>query len=305
MQELDKIIKRYQTISRISAAFFYAICVTLALNLFWEPGGVYASGITGAAQLVSTVVTRWFNFAFHTPFGMMSTGGILSTGTMLFILNVPLFILAWNKIGHRFTIFTMLSVLASTIMLRLLHFPPLTKDPILCGIFGAVINGLGTGMALRNNISTGGLDILGLVIRKKTGSSIGQINIAFNFVIVIFAGFLLGWPHALISALSIFINGRMIDSLYTTQQRLQVMIVTSHPKEVIAQIQADLRRGITIVHDAEGAFRHEEKTILFTVISQAEMYDFEVAMKKSDPYAFVSITQAVKILGRFYEPEIR
>ena len=291
LQELDKIIKRYQTISRISAAFFYAICVTLALNLFWEPGGVYASGITGAAQLVSTVVTRWFDFAFHTPFGMMSTGGILSTGTMLFILNVPLFILAWNKIGHRFTIFTMLSVLASTIMLRLLHFPPLTKDPILCGIFGAVINGLGTRMALRNYISTGGLDILGLVIRKKTGSSIGQINIAFNFVIVIFAGFLLGWPHALISALSIFINGRMI--------------VTSHPKEVIAQIQADLRRGITIVHDAEGAFRHEEKTILFTVISQAEMYDFEVAMKKSDPYAFVSITQAVKILGRFYEPEIR
>lgn len=305
MQELDKIIRRHRTVSRISAAFFYGICVTLALNLFWEPGGVYASGITGAAQLVSTVVGRWFNVRLSTPFGIVTTGDMFSTGTMLFLLNVPLFILAWNKIGHRFTIFTMLSVLCSTVMLHLMHFPPLTKDPIICGIFGAVINGLGTGMALRNNISTGGLDILGLVIRKKTGSSIGQINIAFNFVIIIFAGFIYSWPHALISALSIFINGRMIDALYTSQQRLQVMIVTAHPKAVINEIQTGLRRGITIVHDAEGAFRHQEMTILFTVISQAEMYDFELAMKKSDPYAFVSITQAVKILGRFYEPEIR
>lgn len=302
MQELDNIIKRHQTASRLSAAFFYGICVTLALNLFWEPGGVYASGITGAAQLIATIVRRWFNL----PIGLgVRTTDLFSTGIMIFVLNVPLFILAWRKIGHRFTIFTVIAVLCSTVMLRVMHFPPLTKDPIICGIFGAVVNGLGTGMALRHNLSTGGLDILGIVLRKKTGRSLGQINIAFNLLIIIVAGFVYSWPHALISALSIFINGRMIDSLYTRQQRLQVMIVTAHPKRVIAEIQESLRRGITIVHDVEGAFRHQEMTILFTVISRAEMYDLEVAMKKSDPYAFVSITDSVKILGRFYEPTIQ
>ncbi|MCI1283992.1 MAG: YitT family protein [Lacticaseibacillus songhuajiangensis] len=303
MNELDKIIRRHQNVSRLSAAFFYGICVTLALNLFWEPGGVYASGITGAAQLISTVVGRWFDVPLFG--GMMRSTDVFSTGIMLFVLNVPLFILGWRKIGHRFTFFTFLAVLFSTIMLRTMHFPPLTKDPIICGIFGAVVNGLGTGMALRNNISTGGLDILGIVIRKRTGKSIGQINIAFNLVIILIAGFIYSWPHALISALSIFINGRMIDSLYTRQQRLQVMIVTAHPKKVISEIQNGLRRGITIVHDVEGAFRHQEMTILFTVISRAEMYDLEVAMKNSDPYAFVSITDSAKIMGRFYEPQIR
>ena len=89
-----------------------------------------------------------------------------------------------------------------------------------------------------------------------------------------------------------------MDSLYTRQQRLQVMIVTARPKQVVREIQGSLRRGITIVHDAEGAFHHEEKTILFTIISRAEQ-----AMRHSDPYAFVSITDSVKILGHFYEPK--
>lgn len=94
-----------------------------------------------------------------------------------------------------------------------------------------------------------------------------------------------------------------MDSLYTSQQRLQVMIVTTKRREVVNEIQNTLRRGITIVHDVEGAFKHEEMTILFTIISRAEMYDLEQAMQHSDPYAFVSITESVKILGRFYEPQ--
>lgn len=262
----------------------------------------FASGVTGAAQLLATIVRKWFDFA--TPIAGLRTTDLLNTGTLLFLLNVPLFVLAWRKIGHRFTIFTFLAVIFSSISIRWLGIvKPLTTDPIVCGIFGAVVNGLGTGFALRNNLSTGGLDIIGIVLRKKTGTTIGTVNIAVNVVILFFAGFVNDWPHALYSALAIFINGKILDSVYTRQQRLQVMIVTEHPKAVINEIQNTLRRGITIVHDAEGAFRHEEKTILFTIISRAEMYDFETAMKTSDPYAFVSMSDSIKIMGRFYEPK--
>ncbi len=92
--------------------------------------------------------------------------------------------------------------------------------------------------------------------------------------------------------------------IYNKDQKLQVMIVTSKPKYVIKEIQSEMRRGITIVHDAEGAFKHEEKTILFTVISRAELNDLETAMTLSDPHAFVSVTDTVKILGRFYQKHI-
>ncbi|WP_262314720.1 YitT family protein [Lacticaseibacillus parakribbianus] len=300
MQDIERLIRRHQNWSRFSAAIFYSICVAIALNMFWEPGGVFASGITGAAQLLATVVRKWFDLPV---FGMRTTD-LFSTGTLLFLLNVPLFVLAWRQIGHRFTLFTFLAVIFSTVSIRLLGVvKPLTTDPIVCGIFGAVVNGLGTGFALRNNISTGGLDIIGIVWRKKTGTTVGSVNIAVNIVIIFLAGFVNGWPHALYSALAIFINGKVMDALYTRQQRLQVMIVTEQQKAVVNEIQNTLRRGITIVHDAEGAFRHEEKTILFTIISRAEMYDLEKAMRKADPYAFVSITESVKIMGHFYEPK--
>jgi uncharacterized membrane-anchored protein YitT (DUF2179 family) len=126
----------------------------------------------------------------------------------------------------------------------------------------------------------------------------------FNIFIVACAGFLFGWVHALYSAVSIFINGQVIDMIYNKDQKLQVMIVTSKPKNVITQIQNEMRRGITIVHDVEGAYKHEEKTILFTVISRSELHDLETAMTISDPHAFVSVTDTVKVMGRFYQAHI-
>ncbi|WP_368302513.1 YitT family protein [Ligilactobacillus ruminis] len=160
-----------------------------------------------------------------------------------------------------------------------------------------------TGLALKNGISTGGLDILGLTIRKHTGKSIGTINLIFNFFIILAAGAVFGWPYAFYSALSIFINARVMDMVYTKQQKMQVMIVTTKPKSVIDCIQNRMRRGITIVHGAEGAYKHDEKTILFTVISRYEQPELRRAMIESDPAAFVSIADNVHIMGRFYEPE--
>lgn len=289
MQEIDRYIRRHQNFSKITSALFYALAVAFALNFFWESGGIYASGITGAAQLLATVTK-------HTALP-------LSTPLMITVLNAPLFVLAWRKIGHHFTMFTMLAVILSSIMIKLVAPRTLISDPIICAIFGAIFNGIGTGLALRNGISTGGIDIIGITLRKKTGKSVGTINIVFNVLILIAAGFVYSWPHAFYSALGIFINGRVIDMIYTRDRRLQVMIVTSRPKAVIAQIQNEMPRGITIVHDAEGAYKHQEKTILFTVISQFEIYDLENAMKLADPNAFISITSAVKIIGRFIEPK--
>ncbi|GEK04980.1 DUF2179 domain-containing protein [Schleiferilactobacillus harbinensis] len=290
MDSIEKVSRRYRNFTRVSAALLYAVAVSMALNFFWEPGGIYASGVTGFAQLMSTVLARMGITFLGTPFWLVA-------------LNLPLFILAWRKIGHHFTWFTILAVVLSSL---LLHFSPirkLTVDPILCAIFGALFNGAGTGFALRSGISTGGLDILGIVLRKKTGKSVGSINIAFNALIVLLSGFIYSWPHALYSALGIFINGRVIDMIYTQDQRLQVIIVTNHPRTVIAGIQEQMRRGITIMHDAEGAYRHEEKTVLLTVISQYELRDLTDVMHESDAHAFVSVTPTVRILGHYYEPK--
>ncbi|WP_281165008.1 YitT family protein [Liquorilactobacillus sicerae] len=293
MDELQKIVKQHQYVAKASTAFIYGILVSIAMNFFWTPGKIYSSGVTGLAQLVATLAKRYFSTGFFQP----------SVALLLFVLNLPLFILAWQQIGHRFTFFTILAVTCSSLMIKSLHSITLTTDPIICAIFGAAINGFGTGLALKNGISTGGLDILGLTLRKRTGKSIGTINLCFNFFIILAAGAVYGWPYAFYSALGIFINARVMDMVYTRQQKMQVLIVTDRPKSVIDCIQNRLSRGITIVHDAEGAYRHDQKTVLLTVISRYEKPELKAAMKESDPYAFVSISDNVEIMGRFYEPE--
>ncbi|GKQ42653.1 membrane protein [Companilactobacillus sp. RD055328] len=291
MEEIDRIFQRHQTATKLSVAFIYALCVSVAVNLFWSAGHTYGSGITGFAQVVTTFSEKYLPFK-------------LTTSLMVFVLNAPLFYVSYKKIGKKFTFFTAVAVIMSSIMLQFISPIVITTDPLICAIFGALVNGFGTGFALKNGISTGGLDIIGILLRQKTGRSVGTTNIMFNALIIIAAGLLYGWPNALYSAVGIFVNGRIIDMMYTGNQKLQVMIVTSKPKKVISEIQDNMRRGITVVHGAEGAYRHEEKTILFTVIARYEMDNLKQAMNASDPVAFVSITDSIKILGNFYQDKI-
>lgn len=291
MDDVQRLVKRHQSIGKISTAFIYGILVSVAMNFFWTPGHIYSSGITGLAQIVTTLTERHLTF-------------VISTAVGLFLLNVPLFVLAWKQISHNFTVYTVITVFLASLMIKMLHPVHLTTDPIICALFGGAVNGFGTGLALKNGISTGGLDILGIVIRRKTGRSIGTINIAFNSLIILAAGFLYGWPHAFYSAIGLVVNARVMDMTYTRQQLMQVMIITDRPKTVIDSIQNHIRRGITIVHDAEGAYHHDTKTILFTVISRYEMADLEEAMDEADSSAFVSVSEIYKVLGHFYEPKL-
>ena len=289
MNELQKMWKKHIYLSRASAALIYGLLVSVAMNFFWDPGHIYSSGITGMAQLLNSL----FN---HTLIP-------ITTGTWIFLLNLPLIVLAWKQIGHRFTVFTVIAVVCSSVMIKLLHPTVLTKDPLICAIFGAILNGYGTGYALKSGISTGGLDIISLTVRKLTGKSVGTVNIIFNTFIVLAAGLVYGWPYAFYSAIGLFINAQVMDAVYTRQQKMQVMIVTTKPNSVVDCIQSHLRRGITIVHGAEGAYRHDAKTILFTIISRYEIPDLHEALRESDPKAFVSITENVHTIGHFYEPE--
>lgn len=288
MDQLEKLVRRHNYLSKVSAAFLYALAVAVALNFFWTPGKIYASGITGFAQVLQSVSERFFPFT-------------LATSVMYFVLNIPLFILGWFKIGHKFTIFTIIAVLLGSIMMKVIAPIKITYDPIICAIFGGVVNGVGTGLALKSGISTGGLDILGIILRRKTGKSFGQINIFFNLIIVICAGFVFGWSRALYTALNIFINGRVIDAVYTQHQKMQVIIVTEHPKHIVEGIQEKMHRGITILHDAEGGYSHTEKTVLLTVIDRYDMYDIYNIVLQNDPYAFMSSSEVSKVYGRFIE----
>ncbi|MCM0598948.1 YitT family protein [Periweissella fabalis] len=292
MRDIQNYFDRHLYIGRIGTAFIYAVMVSVALNYFWTPGHIYSSGITGLAQLFDSLSQGLFGFN-------------IPVYIFLFVFNVPLIVAAWRSIGRRFAIFTTIAVVLASIMIRVIDKPvTLTHDPLIDAIFGGLVNGFATGLALRNGISTGGLDIIGILIRKRTGMRMGLVNMTFNAFIMVAAGVVFGWQFAFYSAIGVFVNARVIDTVYTRQQKMQIMIITDRPKTVVDSIQNHLRRGITIIHGAEGAYKHDNKDVLFTVISQYEQYEVTEALAESDAHAFMSMWRVDKIQGNFYEPKL-
>lgn len=281
-------ISREKYTEKFSASVFYGLLSSIAVNFFFQPGHVYSSGSTGLAQVLSALSVRTLGFE-------------IPVSLTFYAINIPLLILAWYKIGHKFTIFTFITVTMSSLFIQVMPHVTLTEDPLINAIFGGLVMGVGIGFSLKSRISSGGTDIVSLTIRKKTGRDVGNISLIVNGIIMIFAGILFGWKYALYSMVTIFISSRVTDAIFTKQKKMQAMIVTSNPDPVVRMIHKKLHRGVTMINDAEGTYNHEKKAVLLAIITREEYTDFKYYMRKADPKAFVSIAENVHILGRFVD----
>ncbi|MGT2958282.1 hypothetical protein A9Q68_07840 [Streptococcus bovimastitidis] len=283
-------ISKEKYAEKISASILYGILSSIAVNFFFQPGHVYSSGATGLAQVVSAISGRFLGFT-------------IPISLAFYAINIPLLLLAWYKIGHKFTIFTFITVSMSSFFIQIMPQVVLTKDPLINAIFGGLIMGLGIGLGLKSRISSGGTDIVSLAIRKKTGSDVGKIALVVNATIMVFAGLLFGWQYALYSMVAIFVSTRITDAIYTKQKKMQAMIVTEYPEKVIKTIHHKLHRGVTCINDAEGTYKHVHKAVLVTILTQEEYNDFKFLMLRTDPTAFISVAENVRIIGRFVEDD--
>ena len=285
-----KSISREKYDEKVSASLLYGFLSAIAVNFFFQPGHVYSSGATGLAQILSVLSQRFIGFT-------------IPVSLTFYAINIPLMIVAWYQIGHKFTIFTFITVSMSSLFIQFVPVITLTNDPIMNALFGGVVMGTGIGFALRSNISSGGTDIVSLTIRKRTGKNVGSISFFVNGTIMLIAGLTFGWKYALYSMITIFVSSRVTDAVFTKQKRMQAMIVTSHPDAIVEKIHKKLNRGATIIHNAEGTYNHQEKAVLLTVITRAEFNEFKYIMKKADPQAFITISENVHIIGYFLETE--
>ncbi|WP_159545842.1 YitT family protein [Streptococcus halichoeri] len=283
-------ISKEKYAEKISASLLYGILSSIAVNFFFQPGHVYASGATGLAQVISALSKHLGGF-------------MIPVALAYYVINIPLMLLAWYRIGHKFTIFTFITVTMSSLFIQIMPAVTLTQDPLINAIFGGLVMGLGIGLGLKSRISSGGTDIVSLTLRQKTGRDVGSISFVVNGLILVFAGILFGWQYALYSMVSIFVSSRVTDAIFTKQKKMQAMIVTEVPEKVISAIHHRLNRGVTCINNAEGTYNHHEKFILITILTHEEYNDFKALMMKVDPKAFVSIAENVRIIGKFIEDD--
>lgn len=180
---------------RMFGVVFGAILNAISLNFFLIGANVYASGFTGFAQLTSSF--------FHDFVGI----GI-STGILLALFNVPVAILGWFKVGKGFTVYSVVSVLFTTLFLELLPVITLSEDIILNAVFGGVLAGIGVGLTLKVGASTGGMDIVAMILSRMNDKPIGMYFMILNSIIIAFAGILYEPENALYTLLTLYVTTR-------------------------------------------------------------------------------------------------
>jgi uncharacterized membrane-anchored protein YitT (DUF2179 family) len=257
----------------------------LAMNLFLIPANIYSSGFTGIAQLLSKVLSD------YTPIHV-------SLGFLLLLLNIPVAILGWKKVGKSFTVYSFISVALSSLFLILIPIKQVSNDILLNAVFGGVIQAVGVGITLKWGASTGGVDIIAMVLSRMKDKPIGPYMLVINGVIIITAGFLYGWEKALYTLVTLYTSTRVIDAIHTRHAKLTAIIITKKADGMKKAIQEKLVRGITIL-PAKGAFSNEAREMLMVVITRYELYDLERILKDVDPNAFTNIIQTTNIYGFF------
>ncbi|MCM3124897.1 YitT family protein [Mesobacillus sp. AQ2] len=257
----------------------------LSLNFFLIPANVYASGFTGIAQLVSSILGEF------APFN-------ISTGILLLLLNIPVTILGWKKVGKSFTFYSFISVLLSSIFLEILPVKEVSGDILLNAVFGGVIAALGVGLTLKWGASTGGMDIIAMVLSRMNDRPVGTYFFTLNGIIIMTAGYIFGWENALYTLVALYVSTRVIDAIHTRHEKLTAMIVTKKSDELKKAIHDKLVRGITLL-PAKGAFSGEQKEMLIIVVTRYELYDLEHIIKEVDPHAFTNIVETAGIFGFF------
>ncbi len=262
-----------------------AFLAAIALNFFLIEANIYSSGFTGAAQMISSIFSDFLSIE-------------IGVGIILFVLNIPVAILAWLKLGRSFTIYSIISIILMTLFLETVPIIRLADDILLNAVFGGVISGAGIGITLKWGASTGGMDIIALILSKAKDRPIGVYFLILNGLIILLAGLIYDPEKALYTLVTLYVTTRVIDGIHTRHQKLTAMIITSKGKELAEAIHSKLVRGITNV-PAKGVFTNESRDMLVIVITRYELFDLKKIVQEVDEKAFTNIVQTTDVVGFF------
>lgn len=247
------------------------------------PGGVYGISIV-------------LHHMFGTPVGLIAL-----------CFDIPLTLIGIKVLGPRFGIKTVVGFVFTAGFVDLLSYlwgdlPLVEGDPLLSSIFGGLFIGLGLGLIFKAKATSGGSDIVAMIISKYTKLPLGQLMIVVDSAIVI-VGLLVfkDWKIPLYSLIVIFITGRVVDIvLQGISYDKTLFIISEKPQELRDKIIVDLNRGGTFIQ-GKGMYNGSEKTIIYTVVSRREMAMMVDFIHEIDPNAFMTVINANEILGKGFK----
>jgi uncharacterized membrane-anchored protein YitT (DUF2179 family) len=271
---------------RLTVVLLAAFLMSVNINTFVNAGGLYPGGATGLSIIIQRVALKYLNLKLpYTPITV--------------ILNaIPVYI-GFRFIGKKFTIFSMIMVLANGFFVDLLPSYTLTHDPLLVAVFGGVLNAVAITMCLKVDATSGGTDFISIYLSQKKGIDAFPIILCGNIVILAIAGFIFGWDKALYSMIFQYVSTQTLHVLYRTYQQRTLFIITDMPDRVCSMIYATCGHGATLI-DGEGSFAHKNKKIVYSIVSASDTRKIIPKIREIDKNAFINSVRTEEIMGNFY-----
>lgn len=262
----------------------------IGVTIFIAPVQLYDSGISGTSILLSQVTPEY-----------------LSLSLFLLVLNVPLFLCGLKRQGAVFIVYAIFTVavyaLTAWLITDILPIdvsiasPLAGTDLFLCAIFGGIISGIGSGLAIRYGGAMDGIEVMAVIFSKRLGITVGTFVMIYNVILYIICGIVMrSWILPLYSIVTYAAGSKTVDYIVDgLDMSKSAMIITTKPKEISKAISDEFKIGITLI-DGKGYYSNEKKTVLYAVVNQFQIVRLKALIKSIDKNAYVTITVVSDLL---------
>ncbi len=281
-----------QESKKIGLAIIGTLLYAIGLNLFIVPMGIYTGGVMGIAQVVRTILIS----VFHLEFANFDIAGVI-----YYLINVPIFIIAFTKIGRRFFVKTIICVTTMTIFLSVIPVVAILPNDILAAsLIGGIVSGYGLGLVLKMGASSGGMDVVGiLMIKSKWNLSVGKANLIVNIILYAVYLFVFDVPTVIYSLIFAAVHASAIDRGHAQNINVEATIITKkNCPQLEQEIFGKLGRGITR-WQSTGAYTEQNSQVLYVMISKYEEHELRHIIAEYDPEAFIVFNEGVSVFGHF------
>lgn len=294
----DKILTSAQmkrrTVLRWVILLFGITMMSFSVYFFQKPNDFTLGGIAGIAMILSSFVTE------HVPF--------LTYDVIMAMINVALLVIGLIILGKQCTVRTVFCSLFYTGIIALFeHFDVigritetgrLTNEPLLELVYAILLFGIGGALVFNCGSSSGGTDIIALILKKYTNINVGMALMIIDMIVVLVSFYTFSVECALFSVMGLFTKSFLLDGVIESIGKTKsITIITENPEVIAEYILKVIKHGYT-VYDAEGGYSHNKKKVIVTICKRNEALKLKTKIHEVDPSSFVIITDANEILGK-------
>lgn len=266
------------------------LIVAIGINAFFIPQQLLSSGISGVAIIAY--------FLSGIPVGVTN-----------FVLNIPILIACYRLMGRRYTIVSVLGTVWLSAFMAVTSFMAdwhIIEDPMLSCIAGGLITGVGFGLLYRANVNSGGLDVVGAIMKKFYSLDIANVVMALNTLILVAAAFMFSLQLAVLTFVGIYIGTFITNKVVIGLKQRKSVIIISNRSDIIASLlMRYVGHGATFLH-GQGAYTMQDKRVIYAVIKLTEVSKVKELVNKIDPKAFMIISDASEVIGSgFTTPPVK